>query len=121
MCRTLCALLALMFPLVGQNAPDPADWREWLNKGVREFKNARYPEAVVSFQRAVDMNPSDAAARLYLGTAWMSQYIPGSDSPENLARAAQAEQEFNQAFLIDPANKVALASLALQPEEIRRG
>jgi TonB family protein len=112
MCRTLCALLALMFPLVGQNAPDPADWREWLNKGVREFKNARYPEAVVSFQRAVDMNPSDAAARLYLGTAWMSQYIPGSDSPENLARAAQAEQEFNQAFLIDPANKVALASLA---------
>ena len=112
MCRTLCALLVLIFPLLGQNAPDPADWREWLNKGVREYKAARYPEATVSFQNAVNLNPSDASARLYLATAWMSQYIPGADAPENLARAAKAEQEFRQVVLIDPANSVALASLA---------
>jgi tetratricopeptide (TPR) repeat protein len=112
MFRSICALSVLMFPVLGQNAPDPADWRGWLNKGVREYKGARYPEAVASFQKAVDMNPSEATARLYLATAWMSQYVPGSDSPENLARAAKAEQEFNQALLIDPANKVALASLA---------
>jgi len=101
-----------MFPLLGQNAADPVDWRGWLNKGIREYKDARYPEAVASFQKAVDLNPSEAKARLYLGTAWMSQYIPGADSPENLARAAKAEQEFNQVLLIDPADKVALASLA---------
>jgi TonB family protein len=83
-----------------------------LNKGVQEYKGARYAEAAAAFQNAVNLNPSNGPARLYLATTWMAQYIPGSDDPENLVRAAKAEQEFNQALLIDPADKVALASIA---------
>jgi TonB family protein len=42
----------------------------------------------------------------------MSQYIPGSDSPENLEYAARAESEFDQVLQMDPRNVVAMASLA---------
>ena len=35
-------------------------------------------EAFDNFQKAVYLNPSDVKAHLYLGTAWMSLYIPGS-------------------------------------------
>lgn len=98
--------------LVGQDASAPRDSPGWINIGVREYKSARYPEAAEAFQKAVDLNPSDATARLYLATTWMSQYIPGANSPENLEFADKAEMEFNRVLGIDPNNVVALESLA---------
>src|SRR5438270_13925712 len=102
MYRRFFALLILLLPLLGQNAPDPTDVQGWYSKGVQEYQAGRYPEAIAAFQNVVNLHPSDGKARLYLATAWMAQYIPGSDDPENLVRAAKAEQEFNQALLIDP-------------------
>ena len=90
----------------------PIDSRGWINKGVQEFKSARYQDAVESFQKAVDLDPGNVSARLYLGTAWMSQYIPGAGSPENMDIAAKAEVEFSRVLQTDPNNTTALASLA---------
>jgi TonB family protein len=90
----------------------PIDSRGWINKGVQEFKSARYQDAVASFQKAVDLDPNNVTARLYLGTAWMSQYIPGAESPENLEIANKAEAEFSRVLQIDPNNTTALASVA---------
>ncbi len=98
--------------LMGQNASRPTDSRGWINIGVREYKSARYPEAAEAFQKAVDLNPNDPTARLYLATTWMSQYIPGANSSENLEFADKAETEFNRVLGIDPNNVVALESLA---------
>jgi TonB family protein len=98
--------------LLGQDSAAPLDWRGWLNRGVREYKNARYPDAVDAFQKAVDLNPNEVTPRLYLATAWMSQYIPGAESPENLDIAGKAETEFNQVLHLDPNNSVALKSIA---------
>jgi Flp pilus assembly protein TadD len=57
--------------------------RDQLNKGVQAFKNAQYADAVESFKTAVELDPTFPTARLYLATAYMQQYIPGADSPEN--------------------------------------
>jgi cytochrome c-type biogenesis protein CcmH/NrfG len=46
-----------------------------LNQGVQAFRSARYPDAVLAFQRAVDLDPSSLNARLYLATAYMQQYV----------------------------------------------
>ena len=111
--RLLAMLLSFsMGSLMAQNPQTPGDWRAWLNRGVEAFKNARYSEAAADFQKAVDLNPTDASARLYLGTAYMQQYIPGADSPENLAMAERANAAFNSVLTIDSNNRVALASLA---------
>jgi tetratricopeptide (TPR) repeat protein len=88
------------------------DTRELVNRGVQAFKNARYPEAVANFQKAVDLDPSFTTARLYLATAWMQQYIPGVESAENAAAFRHAESEFETVLSQDPADRVALASLA---------
>jgi len=58
--------------------------RDQLNKGVQAFKSAQYPLAVERFKTAVEYDPTFATARLYLATAYMQQYIPGADSPENM-------------------------------------
>jgi len=61
----------------------PVEIRDQLNQGVQAFKSAQYPEAVEHFKTAVELDPNFPTARLYLATAYMQQYIPGSISPEN--------------------------------------
>ena len=86
--------------------------RDQLNKGVAAFKNAQYPEAVEHFKTAVELDPNFASARLYLATAYMQQYIPGADSPENRQMAQAARKEFLTVLEQNPKDKTALASMA---------
>ena len=69
-------------------------------------------EAVEFFQQAVAMDPNAVNPHLYLGTALMSQWIPGASSPENDAIARSAETEFRRVLELDPVNQTAIASLA---------
>jgi len=86
--------------------------RDHLNKGVQAFKTAKYTQAVDHFKEAVQLDPEFATARLYLATAYMSQYIPGAESPENQQNAQAAEQEFLKVLEKDPKSTVAISSLA---------
>ena len=93
-------------------AQEPVDYKGWLNQGVQAFKSAHYAEAVAAFERAVALDPATPTARLYLGTAYMQQYIPGAESAENLLVARRAEEQFRGVLAIDAQNKTALASIA---------
>jgi tetratricopeptide (TPR) repeat protein len=86
--------------------------RDHLNKGVQAFKNAQYPEAVEHFKTAVELDPTFPVARLYLATAYMQQYIPGADSPENNQMAQAAHDQFMKVLEQTPKDKVAIASIA---------
>jgi len=86
--------------------------RDQLNKGVQAFKNAQYADAVESFKTAVELDPTFPTARLYLATAYMQQYIPGAESPENNRMAQAAHDEFMKVLDQSPNDKVAIASLA---------
>src|ERR1041385_8544229 len=76
--------------------------RDQLNKGVQAYKTAQYPQAVENFKKAVELDPNFPTARLYLATAYMSQYIPGADSPENMQMAQAAHDPFQKVLAQDP-------------------
>jgi Tfp pilus assembly protein PilF len=86
--------------------------RDALNHGVQAYRGAKYADAVEYFKTAVQLDPTNLNGRLYLATAYMSQYIPGAESPENLQLAKQAQEEFGRVLEKDPNDKTALASLA---------
>ena len=86
--------------------------RDNLDKGVAAFKNAKYPDAVEFFKRAVDLDPTFTVARLYLATAYMNQYIPGADSPENVEMAKSALDNFQKVLETEPKNATAVESIA---------
>jgi tetratricopeptide (TPR) repeat protein len=86
--------------------------RDQLNRGVQAFKSAQYPEAVEHFKTAVELDPNFPVARLYLATAYMQQYIPGADSPENNQMAQAAHDQFMKVLEQTPKDKVAIASIA---------
>jgi TonB family protein len=110
--RLVFGLALTTICLLAQDAPAPQDSRSWLNQGIQAYKSGRYQEATDAFQRAVDLDPSGLNARLYLATAWMSQYIPGAESPDNSRFARRAETEFMEVLRLDPNNKTATVSLA---------
>lgn len=87
-------------------------WSSWLNQGIRAFNNGQYCEAGIAFQKSVDLNRSAVEPRLYLGSAWMRQYIPGAASPENLEIASNAERAFLEVLNLEPKNVPALDALA---------
>ncbi len=86
--------------------------RDHLNKGVQAFKSAKYSDADELFKTAVDLDPSFEMPRLYLATAYMQQYIPGAESPENIEVAQKANDEFQKVLQMDPKNKLAIESMA---------
>ena len=86
--------------------------RDRINKGIQSYKGAKYADAVEFFKEAVNLDPTNVTGRLYLATAYMSQYIPGAESPENLQLAKQAKEEFLRVLEKHPNDTTALASLA---------
>ena len=86
--------------------------RDNLNKGVAAFKGAKYTDAVSFFKEAIRLDPENPNAKLYLATAYMVQWIPGADSPENNEFAKNARAQFTEVYQKDSKDKTAVASLA---------
>ena len=86
--------------------------RDELNKGVAAYKDVKYQLAVDHFKNAVELDPSLLNARLYLATAYANQYIPGSETDENLKVGEQAIAEFQKVLETDPGNLSAIAGIA---------
>src|SRR5271169_231246 len=69
--------------------------RDNLNKGVNSFRSGQYTAAADNFKTAIDLDPDLPSARLYLATAYMTQFVPGSEAPENKRNADSALKEFH--------------------------
>jgi tetratricopeptide (TPR) repeat protein len=82
--------------------------RDQLNKGVASFKNAQYDTAIEFFKQAKELDPGLMNARLYLATAYATQYIPGAPSEQNVRLGNAAVEEFREVLQIDPNNLSAI-------------
>jgi len=96
---TLAAVVLALFSSVGC---DKLKARDQLNKGVKAYKDNHYEQAIDHFQQAVTLDPALINARMYLATAYVSQYIPGVDSPDNLRTAQQAIEEYQKVIDMNP-------------------
>lgn len=81
-------------------------------QGLTALKQAKYAEAAEHFESAVAMDASCTNARLYLATSYMNQYIPGSESPQNLQLADKARGQFEGVLAQQPENEEALSAMA---------
>jgi Flp pilus assembly protein TadD len=104
MLRRSVGFAALVVLAAGVSGCNKLKARDLLNKGVAAFKNGQYDAAIEDFKEAKDADPDLMNARLYLATAYASQYIPGAPSPENISRGAQAVTEFKEVLEKDEKN-----------------
>jgi tetratricopeptide (TPR) repeat protein len=82
-----------------------------LNLGVEESKNGTYDRAVRYLIESKRLDPDLLNARLYLSTAYASQYVPASTTPENVKNGQAAEQEFRATLQIAQENLSAIDGL----------
>jgi tetratricopeptide (TPR) repeat protein len=86
--------------------------RDQLNQGVQAYKSARYDEALEHFQQAVMLDGKLNVARLYLATAYTSQYIPGVDTPDNIRMAEAAIEQYKVVLETDPQDRYSVKGIA---------
>jgi len=101
----LVAVLATLFGAAGCNKLKA---RDLLNKGVASFKNGQYDASIEDFKQAKDLDPTLLNARLYLATAYATEYIPGAPSDDNVRVGQQAVSEFQDVLTVDAGNLSAL-------------
>src|SRR5260370_9719807 len=106
--RQAAALLVLVVFAAGFSGCNKLKARDLLNKGVAAFKNGQYDAAVEDFKQAKELDPSLLNARLYLATAYASQYIPGAPSEQNKNIGKQAVAEFKEILQSYPDNLSAI-------------
>ena len=99
--RRASALAALLLLALGLSGCNKLKARDLLNKGVAAFKNGQYDAAIEDFKQAKDLDPGLMNARLYLATAYASQYIPGAPSDQNLRLGTQAVNEFKEVLELE--------------------
>ncbi len=106
--RRLSAFTALFVFALGVSGCSKLKARDLLNKGVAAYKEAQYDTAIEDFKQAKDLDPQLMNARLYLATAYASQYIPGAPSEQNVRLGNQAITEFKDVLSVDPNNLSAI-------------
>jgi len=105
-------LAALALLLLAMGGCQKLRARDELNKGVSAYKAVRYSLAVEHFKRAVELDPTLLNARLYLATAYASQFVPGSQTDENLQIGEQAIAEFQRVLDKEPNNLGSISGIA---------
>src|SRR2546425_9633013 len=105
------AWAALLLLVVGVSGCNKLKARDLLNKGVANFKTGQYDAAIEDFKQAKELDPSLINARLYLATAYASQYIPGAPSEQNIRLGTQAVNEFKDVLELDPNNLSAIEGI----------
>jgi len=106
--RRASAFAALVILVVCGSGCNKLKARDLLNKGVAAYKNAQYDAAIEDFKKAKELDPNLLNARLYLATAYASQYIPGAPSEQNLRLGTQAVNEFKEVLQVDTNNLSAI-------------
>src|ERR1700747_1230025 len=95
-------LAAVALALISSLGCDKLKARDQLNKGVKAYKENHYKQPIDPFPQPVRLDPSLINARMYLATAYVSQYIPGVDDPDNLRTAQQAIDEYQRVIAMNP-------------------
>ena len=112
MMNKLLSLSAVLIALLSSTGCEKLRARDQLNKGVAAYKGAKYQEAVEHFESAIKNDPTFVNGRLYLATSYMSQWIPGAASDDNVTMAKNAQENFMKVLDIQKDNTVAIASIA---------
>ena len=110
-CARLAMALAVAAALLSATGCQKLQARDRLTKGVHAYKAANYEKAIEYFKDAVRLDKDLRVAKLYLATAYMQQYVPGVDTPENNANAQQAIEEYQAVLADDPGRQEKVTSL----------
>ena len=83
-----------------------------LNEAAREYRQAHLPEAEQHARKALELEPTNKTAPMFIARIVHRQYRRGINTPENIARANEAIAEYQKILQRDPKNDEAYKAIA---------
>jgi tetratricopeptide (TPR) repeat protein len=97
--RKLLSLVAVLIIVSTLHAGESRD-TEYIDQGIKYFLTGDYEHAVKSFEKAVDLNPKDAAAYTWVGKSYLK--LGDSETMTNPEMLGNAVQAFKNAVRLTP-------------------
>lgn len=107
----LVTVLAVAAALLSATGCNKLKARDQLNKGVQAYKGGHFESAIEHFKNAVSLDKDLKTAKLYLATAYVQQYVPGIDTPDNNANAQQAIEGYQEVLADSPSQQEKVTSI----------
>jgi len=123
--RFAIALALLVITSSGCGVINRIRSKNQLNEAARAYREAHFDEAEQHSRKALELDPNNKTAPLFIARIVHREYRPGINTPENMAKARQAIEEYKRLLQNDPKNEEAykaVASLlgALKEEDAQR-
>jgi tetratricopeptide (TPR) repeat protein len=83
-----------------------------LNEAASAYRDAHFEEAEQRARRALELDPTNKTAALFLARIVHRQYKRGISTPENIARARDAIELYKKILQEDPKNEEAFKAIA---------
>src|SRR5678816_4745179 len=83
-----------------------------LNEAARAYREGRFPEAEQHSLRAAELDPDNKTAPMFIARTIHAQYRPGVQTPENIAKAQQAIEAYQQLLAKNPQDEEAYKAIA---------
>jgi tetratricopeptide (TPR) repeat protein len=83
-----------------------------LNEAARAYREGRFVEAEQHSREAAQLDPDNKTAPMFIARTIHAQYRPGVQTPENIAKAQQAIEAYQQILAKNPQDDEAYKAIA---------
>lgn len=90
-----------------------------LNEAARSYREGRFAEAEQHSREAAELDPNNKTAPMFIARTIHAQYRPGVQSPDNVAKAQQAIEAYQQLLAKNPKDDEAYKAIAYLYESIK--
>lgn len=117
--RIAIALAVLVVTASGCGVINRIRSKNELNEAARAYREGHFTVAEQHSRKALELDPSSKAAPLFIARTIHAQYRPGVAAPENIAKAREAIEAYQQILQNDPQNEEAYRAIAFLYERIK--
>jgi tetratricopeptide (TPR) repeat protein len=90
-----------------------------LNEAARSYRESHFDEAEQHSRRALELDPGNKTAPLFIARTIHAQYRPGVTTPENLAKANEAIAAYKKILEANPKDEEAYKAIAFLYEKLK--
>ena len=83
-----------------------------LNEAARAYREGHFDEAEQHSRRALELDPNNKTAPMFIARSIHAQYRPGVQTPENLAKAQAAIEAYQKILANNPKDEEAYKAIA---------
>lgn len=117
--RIAIALVILVVTTSGCSVVNRIRAKNQLNEAARAYREGNFVEAEQYSRKALELDPDSKTAPSFIARTIHAQYRPGVQTPENLAKANEAIQAYQQILGKNPKNDEAYKAIAYLLRELK--